>query len=127
MATDLAEEQRKIHRGVAAAFLLCASVLISAYLFLPNVVEFPEPDLQSRLVFWACANLIAVMWVMIGVGMVSTGRKKSAADIRGSAYSPASPKIAVAVAFLQNTLEQASSRFLRNLPWLCFPRTVRCR
>ena len=46
------------------------------------------------------------MWVLIGVGMVARGRRHSADDIGGSAYSRPSPKIAVAAAFLQNTLEQ---------------------
>src|SRR3546814_18738634 len=39
--------------------------------------------------------------------MVSRGRFHSAIDNPGSAFAPPSPAIAVQVAFLQNTLEQA--------------------
>lgn len=39
--------------------------------------------------------------------MVSRGRFHSAVDNPGSAFAPPSPAIAVQVAFLQNTLEQA--------------------
>ncbi|MBQ1762512.1 MAG: MAPEG family protein [Aquincola sp.] len=40
--------------------------------------------------------------------MVSSGRFHSAADNRGSAFSAPSPSLAIKVAFLQNTLEQAT-------------------
>jgi hypothetical protein len=104
--TDLRQEQHRIYRSSAAAFLLCAAILGGAHIVLPRLVQLPGPDLEARLAFWAGANLFLVVWVMIGVGMVSHGRRHSAEDISGSAYSHPSPKIAVAVAFLQNTLEQ---------------------
>ena len=104
---ELKSEQRKIYRGVAAAFLVCTAVLVLADVFAPRFIRFPEDDLQSRLSFWAGASLFVVVWVMIGVGMVSHGRRHSADDIRGSAYAPPSSRIAVRVAFLQNTLEQS--------------------
>lgn len=103
---ELCQEQRKVYRRSAAAFVFCAVVLAGAQLFLARIVEFPSADLESRLTFWAVATLFLLVWVMAGVGMVSTVRRYSAADIQGSAYSLPSPKIAIAVAFLQNTLEQ---------------------
>lgn len=103
---ELRQEQNKIRRSAVAAFLLCAIVLGAASAFLPSIADFPPADLESRLTFWAVATLLLLVWVMGGVGMVSTGRRYSAEDIGGSAYSRPSPKIAVAAAFLQNTLEQ---------------------
>lgn len=38
---------------------------------------------------------------------MSRGRRKSAEDIRGSAFAPPSERIAIPAAFLQNSLEQA--------------------
>lgn len=103
----LRREQQRILRSSAAAFLMCAAVIGAAFIFLPRLIQLPGPDLGSRLTVWAGANLFLVAWVITGIGMVSTGRRRSADDIRGSAYSQPSPKIAVAAAFLQNTLEQA--------------------
>lgn len=104
---DLKQEQRRIYRGVALAFLVCGAVLGAAHMALPRWLTLPPDDLQAQLTFWAGAGLFVVFWVMVGVGMVSRGRRNSAEDIRGSAYSAPSPKIAVAAAFLQNTLEQS--------------------
>lgn len=104
---ELRREQAGIRRGAARAFLLCLGVLGAAQLFLPRIVGFPKDDLESRLAFWAGADLFILVWIMIGIGMGSTGRRHSVEDIRGSAYSLPSPKIAVAVAFLQNTFEQS--------------------
>ena len=104
---DLKSEQRKIYRGIAAAFLVCIVFLPGVHVLLPDFIDFPGDDLRSQLTFWACAALFVVAWVMIGIGMVSHGRRHSAQDIRGSAYAPPSPRIAVRVAFLENTLEQA--------------------
>lgn len=105
--TNLRQEQRKIYRGAAAAFIFCAAIFGAAYLFLPGFIRLPGEDFQSLLTCWAGASLFIVIWIMIGVGMVSSGRRRSPEDIRGSAYSAPSPRIAVQVAFLQNTLEQS--------------------
>lgn len=104
---DLKREQRRVLRGAALAFGVCGVVLSVAHTALPRVIELPADDLEARLMFWASASLFVVIWVMVGVGMVSHGRRHSVVDIRGAAYAAPSPKIAVAAAFLQNTLEQS--------------------
>ena len=104
---DLKQEQQRVYRGAALAFVVCSAILGLAHMFLPRLVQFPGDDLASRLTFWAGASLFVVIWIMAGVGMVSRGRRHSVEDIRGSAYSPPSDRIAVPVAFLQNTLEQS--------------------
>lgn len=68
--------------------------------------EFPTV-LVNRLAFALQASLFVLVWILIGVMMVSAGRRKSIADVGGAASGPPSEKIAVSVAFLQNTLEQA--------------------
>lgn len=108
---ELRREQGKIYRSSAAALVLCAVVLLSAHFLLPRIVGFPEPTLEARLTFWAAANLLLSGWVMAGIGMVSRGRRHSPKDIQGSAYDPPSEKIAVAAAFLQNTLEPVRCDF----------------
>jgi hypothetical protein len=72
---------------------------------LPRWFRFPV-DLPARLVFALRADLFVLLWVVLGIVLVALGRGRSAADIGGAASSP-SPAIAVRVAFLQNTLEQA--------------------
>ena len=105
-AVDLKAEQRKIVRQAIAAIAVCAAVLIGSYLVLPRLFRFPT-DLAERLAFALRADVFVLIWIVIGVRMVSRGRFYSAADNPGSAYAPPSPAIAVQVAFLQNTLEQA--------------------
>ncbi|EGF93867.1 ribosomal protein L11 [Asticcacaulis biprosthecium C19] len=56
--------------------------------------------------------------------MVAHGRRHSPADINGAAFAPPSPKIAIAVAFLQNTLEQAMVAVFVNLALLLTVRDV---
>lgn len=104
---ELLREQRKIYAASGAAFLLCIVLLGGAHAFLPDLVEFQGEALESRLSFLAGATLFLAVWVIVGIGMVARGRRRSAEDIGGSAYSRPSPRIAVASAFLQNTLEQS--------------------
>jgi hypothetical protein len=104
--TQLRKEQKTIYIGSGLALLLCIVMLGTAILVLPRMIEFPGDDLESKLTFLAGANVVLVFWVIFGIRMVASGRRRSADDIVGSAYADPSPKIAVASAFLQNTLEQ---------------------
>lgn len=104
---DLRLEQRKIRFGVLKALLASVAVLTLAQVFGPRLMNMAALSFEQRLTFWATSSLSLIFWVLAGVGMVSTGRRYSTEDIRGSAYAPPSPKIAVASAFLQNTLEQS--------------------
>ena len=103
---DLPTEQRKILWRSAGAFVFCVGVLGAAYVILPAFFRFPV-ELPQRLAFVLQADLFIFLWVVVGIRMVAKGRFYSAVDNRGSAYGPPSPKLAVRVAFLQNTLEQA--------------------
>ncbi len=103
---DLHQEERAIRRAGTLSLLLCALCFGVGYVVLPLVFEFPTA-LVNRLAFALQASLFVLLWVLVGVMMVSTGRRKSLADVSGAASGPPSEKIAVSVAFLQNTLEQA--------------------
>lgn len=103
---DIRTEERRIQLRVLAALLFCGVVLAASRILLPSWFDFPE-SLPQRLAFGVQASLFAFLWPLVGVGMVSYGRRKSKADIRGSAYSRPSEAIAVQAAFLQNSLEQA--------------------
>jgi cation transport ATPase len=78
----------------------------AAWAILPRLWSFPE-DLPARLAFAAQAGVFVLVWVLVAVGIVSTLRRFSAQDIGGSAAGPPSPRLAIHLAFLQNTLEQA--------------------
>jgi len=104
---EFRHEQMRIMRNLGIAFLFCGVLLGGAQLFLQDLIAFPGEDLEGRLTFLAGANLLLILWIIIGVGMVSRGRRHSREDIAGSAYARPGPKIALAAAFLQNTLEQA--------------------
>lgn len=107
MQINLREEQRHIVRGAAKAFAWSVLAFLAAHGLMPRFVDLQGPDLRVQLNWWAGSCLVLTLWVMAGVGMVSTRRRRSEADIRGSAFGPPSPAIAVPAAFLQNTLEQA--------------------
>jgi hypothetical protein len=99
------EQRRVIWRSVWALGF-CAVLLASGYMILPRYYVFPH-DLLERLVFVVRADVFVLIWVLLGVRMVSRGRFRSPADIAGSAFTRPSPRLAVRVALLQNTLEQA--------------------
>ena len=103
---DLKAEQRQIRKQSALAFLLCASISVACVLFLPKLVGFPS-ETGARLAFGIQTSLVHFAIVLLAVRMVSSGRYRSGADIGGAAKGPPSPELAVKVAFLQNTLEQA--------------------
>lgn len=103
---DLRAEQQKVIGNAVAAVIFCALMLASGYAILPRYLHFPV-DLPDRLAFAIRADVFVFLWILLGVRMVAKGRFRSAADIRGSAFGPPSAAIAVPVAFLQNTLEQA--------------------
>lgn len=103
---DLAAEQRLVIRNGMLACCFCVAMLLAGRLLLPWAIAFPT-DPIGALALALQANLIVFLWVVIGVRLVSRGRYLSAADNRGSAFAPQSPRIAVQAPFLQNTLEQA--------------------
>lgn len=104
---DLKQEQRRILRNSLLALIFCMLVLAGAHWLIPLFFRLPGDDLAGLLTFWSGCALLIVLWVFVGFAMVSRGRRHSREDIRGSAFAPPSPRIAIHVAFLQNTLEQA--------------------
>lgn len=102
---ELKSEQKRVFKGSMTAVAV-GSLVLGLSCFYPVSSVGDSSDLRSHLTFWAAANLATIFFVVLGIGMVSRGRRHSAHDICGSAYSTPSPKIAVAVAFLQNTVEQ---------------------
>lgn len=101
-------EQRSIVMQSALAVLLCAAVLASGYWWLPpELVGVRTPmALADRFAFALKWNLLIFIWLAGSVRAVSKKRFWSPADRHGSAYSEASPALAVRRANLQNTLEQ---------------------
>lgn len=106
MAVDLLAEQGKILRESALAALLCAAVLAAAVIWLPRWLEFPY-EMSSRVAFALRADTLLLVCLLAGVRWVSSTRYGSAHDNPGSAYSRPSAKLAVPLAYLQNTLEQS--------------------
>lgn len=102
----LAEEQRKIRIAALLSLPICAAVLGAAYLILPSYFTFPA-GLAERLAFAIRADLFIILWVVIAIGIVSRNRRHSAQDIGAALSGPPSPRLAIQIAFLLNTLEQA--------------------
>lgn len=111
---ELKVQQRGVILASGLALAVCAVVLAAAYLVLPRLFEFPG-TLPERMAFAIQADLFVFLWVAFGVRQVADGRFRSAADNRGSAYGPPSPRLAIPVAFLQNTLEQAALAAVAHL------------
>lgn len=103
---NLEAERRQVRVRAALAFLLCAAVFTACWLILPRFVTFPEAT-GERLAFALQTSIVHFASVLVAVRMVASGRYRSADDIAGAAAGPPSPHLAVKVAFLQNTLEQA--------------------
>ncbi|WP_416676371.1 MAPEG family protein [Egbenema bharatensis] len=103
---DLRKEELAIRRAGIVALLICTLGFAIGYFTLPRFFEFPT-ELVDRLSFAIQSSVFVLIWVLIGVTMVSIGRRRSVSDVGGAASGPPSPQIAVQVAFLQNTLEQA--------------------
>lgn len=103
---NLKAEQRQIRKQSKQAFLLCMAISVGCAIFLPKLLTFPT-EVGSRLAFAIQTSAVHFAVVMVAVRLVSSERYRSAADIGGAAKGPPSPELAVKVAFLQNTLEQA--------------------
>ena len=101
-------EQRSIILQSALAILLSAIVLAGGFLWLsPELAGAGGPmALADRISFALKWDLLIFMWLAGSVGGVSQKRFWTPADRQGSAYSKASPALAVRRANLQNTLEQ---------------------
>jgi hypothetical protein len=102
----MARAERTIRRNSLLALVAVPVAAALGILVLPGIFEFPT-DLADRLAFALQANVFVLIWVAAGVLMVSTARMSSPQDIGGSAAGPPSERLAVRLAFLQNTLEQA--------------------
>ena len=102
----LKSQQRKIVASALVSAAFCSAILYASYLLLPRYFSFPK-DMAGRLALAAQLSMFVLIWVVIGVRMVSRVRFYSPEDMNGSAYTIPSDKIAVPRAFLQNTVEQA--------------------
>lgn len=103
---DIEVEQRLVRRGAVLAFGLTMAVCAASLLLLPRVIALPN-EIAPRLALAIQTSVPHLLCVLVAIQLVSSGRYRSAADIAGAAAGPPSPQLAVKVAFLQNTLEQA--------------------
>lgn len=104
----LSPDQAGVVRWGALAVGLAVLVGIPSYLYLPASWVGATAFLGSadRLAYALKWDIVILLWLAGCVRQVSGGRFKSPADIEGSAFSAASPAIAVKRAVLQNSLEQ---------------------
>lgn len=103
---DMHQEEMTIRWRTSIATGVTLVCFAIGFAVIPQFFTFP-PQLSARLALAVQASVFVLVWVLVGVGMVSTARRKSEEDIAGQAYGAPSEKIAVKAAFLQNTLEQA--------------------
>lgn len=103
---ELRREVAGVRLGAAKGTAFCIGVLAASYYVLPSLMDFPR-DPIGALVFTLRADLFVLVWVLVGVGLVSHARRQSMRDIAGSAFGTPSETIRIKIAFLQNTLEQA--------------------
>jgi hypothetical protein len=103
---DLAREEHLIRIRSTLALIVVLAGFAAGYALLPRVFAFPDA-LSARLALAAQSGAFVLLCLLVAVGMVSTGRRRSADDIGGAAGAPPGPALAVKAAFLQNTLEQS--------------------
>ncbi|TKD51473.1 MAPEG family protein [Sphingomonas baiyangensis] len=111
---DVVMEQRLVRRGAVLAFVLTVAVCTASLLLLPRLMALPS-EIAPRLALAIQTSVPHLLCVLVAIQLVSSGRYRSAADIAGAAAGPPSPQLAVKVAFLQNTLEQAFVGVCMNL------------
>jgi hypothetical protein len=104
----LSPDQWGVVRGSGLALAFSAGVAAVGYAWLPPELFGLEQSMTTadRIAFALRADLFLFVWLAGCVGAVSRGRFHSPADVRGSAFGPQSPAIAVRIAVLQNSLEQ---------------------
>lgn len=105
-ANALVREQRKILVAALCSTIVCGVALVAGYLWLPLYVWLPQSMLE-RIVFVLRLDVFILLWLVFAVGVVSRARRHSAADINAALSGPPSRELAIKIAFLQNTLEQA--------------------
>ncbi len=102
---DMAAEERAIRMGSMIATLATLIGFIAAFSIAPSFANLPV-ELPERLAFAALCWAVPGFILLVAIMMVSTARRFSAEDIGGQAAGPPSDRLAIKVAFLQNTLEQ---------------------
>lgn len=103
---DVKAEQGKVLRNGLLGIPFCAAVLIAGYALLPRLFAFPR-HFEGALKLTLQVDLFVALWVLIAVRWVARIRLQSAEDMPGAAFAKPSRTIAIPIAFLQNTLEQA--------------------
>jgi hypothetical protein len=103
---NLKNEVKGIWWAGLKALILCVFAAAAGYFLLPRFMTMPT-TIGDALIFTLRIDLFILLWVVIGVSLVSHARRQSTADIRGSAFGTPSESIRIKIAFLQNTLEQA--------------------
>jgi hypothetical protein len=102
----MARHDRAISRAGIVGLAVTLAGFAAGYFLLPLVFAFPA-GLAERLAFAVQASVFVLLWIMVGVFMVSSTRRFSPEDIGGAAARPPSERLAIKSAFLKNTLEQA--------------------
>lgn len=100
---DRIEHHIRSTGSIAMGAFLAVGAL--AWYLLPLWLTMPG-TFEERLRFSIQWSLPILLCLLTAVAMVSTGRRRSAQDVAGSAAGAPSATIAIRVAFLQNTLEQ---------------------
>lgn len=110
-------DQWGIVRGSMLALAVAGVILAAAYFWMPPHVLGLNEDMafDQRMTFVLKLDLLLFLWLAGCVRAVSSKRFYSPADIRGSAFGPPSPAIAVRAAILQNSLEQTVMFFAATL------------
>jgi hypothetical protein len=103
---DLDQVGRALRLRIAATVVVLALALTLAYHVLPAWFQFPIA-LADRLAFAIQASVFVLFCVVVGIFLVADFRRRSRHDVGGSAAGPPSERLAIRIAFLQNTLEQA--------------------
>lgn len=112
--SDLKIEQRHVMRGAGFAALVVGLAYSCSFFLAAPRVGFPAA-VADRIAFALQANILVVVVLVVAVQRVSSGRYRSAEDNRGSAFGKPSERIAIDLAFLQNTLEQCVIAWSVNL------------
>src|SRR5271154_622933 len=100
---------RSVQRGVASWMAVAALMTVGAFVIVDRYGAPSSPvALAERLMIAVRTDLFVVLWLAIAISNIARIRFISPDDIAGSGAAPPSPRLGIATAVLQNTLEQVA-------------------
>lgn len=111
------KEQKRILLWSALAMLFSGAVLSTGYIWIPAQIFGLNDSMAQgdQIAFALKADLLIFLWLAGCLRVVASGRFRTPSDRKGAAYGQPTPRLAIRIAILQNSLEQTVLTFGAHL------------